>query len=148
MSSHAKHYLPESYSIPVPMPNGVDKPYWDGTIQHELRIQRCSACGKVQFPPDEVCPYCLSFDLEWIPVTAKGSIFGWTRVWHGVGGLKDAVPYLVGLIELSDTPGIRMLGNIVGDSHQEVRVGQPVEAVFEDHDRDGIRYTLVQWKIV
>lgn len=145
--SDARFCLPETYSIPVPMPDGTDKPYWDGTLDHELRIQKCSSCGQFQFPPDEICASCRHFELEWVPVVPKGHVFGWTRVWHGAGGLKDAVPYLVALIELEDAPGIRMLGNIVGDPGQEVRAGQAVEAVFEDHQRDGLRYTLVQWKI-
>ena len=138
--------LPESYSIPVPMPGGTDQPYWDGAANHELRIQKCSGCGTYQFPPDEICATCQRFDPEWVAVKPTGRIFGWTRVWHAVGGLKEAVPYLVVLVELDEAPGIRMLGNVVGDGMQELRVDQPVEAVFEDHEREGIAYTLVQWK--
>ena len=38
-----------------------------------------------------------------------------------------------------------MIGNLLGDPHQEVQVGADVRAVFEDHADDG--YTLVQWEV-
>ncbi len=42
---------------------------------------------------------------------------------------------------------IRMLGNLLGDPHQDVTIGAPVEAVFEPHDDAPSPYTLVQWRI-
>ena len=40
-----------------------------------------------------------------------------------------------------------MLGNLLGDPHQEVTIGAAVEAVFEPHDDAPAPYTLVQWRI-
>lgn len=31
----------------------------------ELRFQHCADCGKVQYPPREICGNCLSTKLEW-----------------------------------------------------------------------------------
>jgi hypothetical protein len=39
-----------------------------------------------------------------------------------------------------------MLGNLLGDPQQEVRIGAAVDAVFEPHDGVHPPYTLVQWR--
>jgi uncharacterized OB-fold protein len=56
--------------------------------------------------------------------------------------LAGACPYLVVVVEIADAEGLRLLGNLLGDPLQDVRIGGPVEAVFEHHDE----YTLVQWR--
>ena len=52
----------------------------------------------------------------------------------------------IALIELPDAGNVRMVGNLLGDPHQEVRIGVEVEAVFEDHEDEA--FTLVQWRVV
>ncbi len=47
------------------------------------------------------------------------------------------------LVELADTDGVRVIGNLLGPADQEVTIGDAVEAVFEDHEGG---YTLVQWR--
>ncbi len=77
----------------------------------------------------------------------QGRIYSWERVWNPAHpALKDALPYLVVLVELSDGDGIRMVGNLLGDPKQEVRIGAEVEAVFEDHPEH--QFTLIQWAMV
>jgi uncharacterized OB-fold protein len=80
-------------------------------------------------------------------VEGRGQIYSWERAWHPVHpALKDAGPYVVVLVELPHAGGIRMIGNLLGDPHQEVRIGAAVEAVFEHHETGPTPYTLVQWK--
>jgi hypothetical protein len=52
------------------------------------------------------------------------------------------------LVELPDYGNIRMVGNLLGDPHQEVEIGAAVEAVFEPHDDASPPFTLVQWRLV
>ena len=40
-----------------------------------------------------------------------------------------------------------MIGNLLGDPHQDVVIGSKVKAVFEAHDDADPPHTLVQWKI-
>jgi hypothetical protein len=40
-----------------------------------------------------------------------------------------------------------MIGNLLGDPHQTVTIGAPVEAVFEPHDDTTPPYTLVHWTL-
>ena len=87
--------------------------------------------------------------LGWTAVTGRGRIYSWERPWHPVHpALRDHGPYIVVLVELDGTDGLRMLGNLLGDPMQEVRVGAAVEAVFEHHETADPAYTLLQWKYV
>ncbi len=140
-------YLPSGLPVPAPASDGLDAGYWDAARRHELVVQRCNACDSFQFGPEWICHSCLSGELRWHRVSARGRVFSWERVWHPVHpALKDACPYIVVLVELPDAGNVRMVGNLLGDPRQEVVIGASVEAVFEDHAADHV--TLVQWRLV
>ncbi len=140
-------YLSPGLPAPVPSPDGLDAPYWEGTRAHELRIQRCDECGAFQWGPEWICHRCLSFQVGWATVSGRGRIYSWERVWHPVHpALAEQGPYLVGLVELPDADGVRVIGNLLGDPEQPVEIGAWVEAVFEDRDDGPEPYTLVQWR--
>ena len=111
-------------------------------------IQRCRGCGKHQWGPEWVCHRCHAFDLGWEEVAPRGRIWSWQRPHHPVHpALNGHGPYLVVLVELSHADGVRMVGNLLGDPLQQVRIGAEVEAVFEPHDEADPPYTLVQWRV-
>jgi len=140
-------YLPAGMPRPAVEPDGLSRPYWEGARRGELWIQRCRACHAWQWGPEWICHACLSFDMGWEQVEGRGQIYSWERVWHPVHpALKSAGPYIVVLVELLAAGGVRMLGNLLGDAQQEVRIGAPVEAVFEHHEDGTAPYTLVQWR--
>ena len=110
-------------------------------------MQRCNACSAWQWGPEWICHACLSFDVGWQQVEPRGRIYSWERVWHPVHpALKDGVPYVVVLVELPHAGDVRMIGNLLGDPNQEVRIGADVRAVFEDHSDAKPPFTLVQWE--
>ncbi len=62
-------------SGPVPHANSaVSGPFWAGCRSHELRYQRCAACGLANFPPTEHCRECLSAELQWTQSGGSGEI--------------------------------------------------------------------------
>lgn len=78
---------------------------------------------------------------------AEGRIYSWERVWHPVHpALKGHCPYLAVLVELPHAGGLRMVGNLLGDPLQEVRIGAEVQGVFEHHPEASQPYTLLQWR--
>ena len=142
-------YLAKGLPTPVPENDGLDKPYWDAVRKGELLVQRCKACGTFQWGPEWLCHKCLSFETDWYKVSGRGRIYSWERPWHPVHpALKDHGPYIVVLVELPDAGNIRMLGNLLGDPRQEVKIGAEVQAVFEPHDDAQPPFTLVQWAMV
>ena len=123
----------DGYGKPVPRPDRVTQPFWDSVKAHAMSIQRCGACGRYVFYPRGHCPACFGRDLEWRPVSGRGVVHAFTIVhYHPTPVFRADTPYVVALIELEE--GVRMMSNLVDvtPDPRHVRVGLPVEVVYED----------------
>lgn len=123
-------------------PSPFSQPFWDAARRHEFVIQRCRSCEQHVFYPRYNCPHCGSLDLEWVPAAGRGTIYTYTvarRPTHPI--FADRVPYVIAIVELEEGP--RLTTNIVGCDPEEVRIGMPVEAMFEDIDEAG---TLIMFR--
>lgn len=120
------------------------KPFWANLKEHKLTVQRCNSCGKYfHFPPQALCPHCLSSEYEWTPVSGKGTVYShvaYHRAWHPA--YQDKIPYNVSLIDLDE--GMRMVSNVVECAPEKVEAGMRVEVVYEDHED----YTLPKFRPV
>ncbi len=147
--STTEAYLAPGLAAPRAARDGLDAPYWSGTREHRLSVQRCESCSTFQWGPEWMCHNCQSLEVGWTDIAGRGLIYSWQRPHHPVHpALKQQGPYVVVLVELPDAGGIRMVGNLLGDPLQEVEIGAEVEAVFEDHDDAEPPFTLVQWRVV
>jgi uncharacterized OB-fold protein len=118
---------------PWPEPDEDTSFFWDAARQQQLVLHRCTACGQLQYPPDVVCVYCQSQDLEPEQLSGRGALYSFAvvrRAFHG--GFLNALPYVVALVELQEQPGLRMLTNLVDVDPGQLRVGMPVEVTFEE----------------
>lgn len=141
-------YLPAGLPIPVPEADGVSAPYWSGLREGRLMVQRCRSCSTWQFGPEWLCHGCLAFDPDWVEVAPRGRIYSWERIWHPAhAALKNHGPYLAVLVELPHAGKVRMVGNLLGDPHQEVVIGAEVVGVFEPHPQASPPYALLQWRL-
>jgi uncharacterized OB-fold protein len=139
-------YLAPGLPQPVPRPDGLDQPYYDGARAGKLVLQCCNACHKFQWGPEWICHRCRSFDLGWQEVPGEGVIYSYERVWHPVHpALKEQGPYVVVLVELPHADGVRMVGNLLGDPTAPVAIGARVSAVFEQHETEQ-PFALIQWR--
>ena len=50
---------------PIPTALPETEPFWQGCRDGVLLLQRCRACGSLQYYPRAVCTACLSSDLGW-----------------------------------------------------------------------------------
>ena len=143
-----KSYLPPGLPSPIPEPDGLSAPYWNGLREERLLVQRCKACGTWQFGPEWLCHACHQFDPDWVEVPAKGTIYSWERVWHPSHSiLQGHGPYLVVLVELAHAGYVRMVGNLLGDVMQSVRIGAAVQGVYEHHPDASPAYSLLHWTL-
>ncbi len=116
---------------PFPVPSLETRPYWDGCKAHELRIQRCMACGKHQFYPRLYCAQCFSDRVEWVKASGRAKVATFTIVRRPVSpAFADEVPYVVALVTLEEGP--TMMTNIVGIAPEQVEIGMPVTVTFDD----------------
>jgi uncharacterized OB-fold protein len=119
------------YQKPLPNINPETLPFWEGTKRHELLIQKCRSCGSFRFYPRSICPQCLSYEADWVKVSGHGQIYSFTVSYRARSqGFKADAPYNIAIVELEE--GVRLMSNIVECVNAELKIGLPVEAVFED----------------
>lgn len=107
------------------------QPFYDAAEEKRLVLPRCSSCECRFWYPQVTCPHCASSEWAWRNVKPNGSIFSWTVVHHAFSaGLAEAVPFVVGLVELDDAPDIRIVSNIQTRRIDELRIGLAVTATF------------------
>ena len=74
---------------------------------HQLMLRACKQCRLMRYPPSHGCPWCLSLEWEWKPVSGKGHIHSYEVVHHAIQpGFKDWTPYAVVLVERE--PGVKL----------------------------------------
>ena len=128
---------------PVPEPDILTGPFWEGTKSGELRVQRCKSCDTKFFYPRERCPECLSNNLEWVKITGRGRVYTYTVVRQpGNPAFNDDVPYVFAIIQLDEGP--RMNGNVKNIDPMQVQVDMPVEVFFEQRGE----VMIPQWQPV
>ena len=116
---------------PLPVPNEDTRVYWEACSRHELLLQRCDACGQVQFYPRALCSGCLSSDLSWQKATGGGTVYSYTVVHRPpTPAFANDVPYVVALIDLDE--GVRMMSHVIDCPPEKVFVGQKVQVAFRD----------------
>jgi uncharacterized OB-fold protein len=120
-----------SATRPLPEITPAMAPFWDAARHRQLVVQRCGGCGTLRFPARDLCSHCLSREADWASVSGRGTIFSFAvmhQVYHP--GFADEVPYAVVVVELEE--GVRLLSNLVETPVGAIRIGMPVEVVFED----------------
>ena len=119
------------YAKPLPRVTALNQPFWEATRRHELRLQRCLDCARFRYPPSPVCPECLSEESEWARVSGRGTVTTWV-VFHRkyFESFAADLPYHVVQVQLDEGP--RLTANVVDVPNDEMHIGMPVEAVFDD----------------
>lgn len=123
--------MTSDYSKPLPQVSEETRPFWESAKAHALKLQRCTNCGHFRYPAATFCPSCLSDGAEWTPVSGRGTVYSFVimhQVYHPA--FKNDVPYNVSAIEFEEGP--RMFSNVVECSNDAIRVGMPVQLVYED----------------
>lgn len=119
------------YTKPLPVVTVDSRPYWDAAKEHRLTVQQCDDCGALRFPPVASCRACLSPRTTWTDLSGRGTVWSFILM-HQLyyQGFADEIPYPIAVIELEQ--GLRVLTNLVDIAHEDIRIGMPVEVVFDD----------------
>ncbi len=113
----------------IPKVNKVDQPFWEGAARSKFLLQKCRACGKVQFFPRVACVDCFG-ELDWIESKGTGKIHSFTLVRVPRNpAFKDEVPiYYINVI-LDE--GVIVESKLVGEKKEKVKLDDKVKVVFE-----------------
>jgi uncharacterized OB-fold protein len=119
------------YRKPLPRIDEESRGFWEACARHELYFQRCRRCSTQRFYPRAVCPTCLSDAVQWVRASGRGTVWSFTVTHQNQApGFREELPYVLAIVELAEGP--RLVTNVVGCDPGAVRIGMPVEVVFED----------------
>ncbi|NGO78957.1 hypothetical protein G6045_25345 [Streptomyces sp. YC504] len=118
---------------PRPVINRDNAGFWKGVEEHKVLIQRCTECSVLRFPWLPGCNSCGGAEWDTVEASGEGTVFSYVVMHHPPFPAFDP-PYAVGLIELAE--GVRMISNVVGVPHDEVRIGMAVRLEFLRTDEE------------
>jgi uncharacterized OB-fold protein len=139
----ARAGLPVDWALPAITP--FNRAWFtSGTVA----IQECAECRTLQHPPEEICHQCGSMTFGANVLAPTGTVHSYTIAHHSVNPrLDQAVPYAVVLVALDDAPHVRVVGNLLDVPVEEVAIGMPVTATWEEFSSDdGETVLLPQWQ--
>ena len=124
----------------LPRLSDLNRGFWTGGEQGELRFLRCQDCGYYNHPPTPLCPICHSKNLASEPVSGRATLFTYS-VNHQPWMPGPELPYIVAIVEIVEQPSLRLTTNLVNCPPDEARIDMELRVTFEHHaDPDGDVY--------
>ncbi|MDE2939762.1 MAG: zinc ribbon domain-containing protein [Chloroflexota bacterium] len=118
----------------IPVSDELSQPFWDAVNERRLVLQNCTACDKLQYPPQAACQVCNSGDrLEWKEVEGKGHVATYIVIEDGrLNRRMPDQPYNLALVTLDEDPTVNFYSNLPGVPAYQAPVGAAVELTFEE----------------
>ena len=108
-----------------------DNAFWfEAARAGQLAIQRCTDCGTLRHPPAPACPSCRSFGWDSVTASGRCTLHSWTVIHHPQDP-AFSYPLAVGLVDLEE--GTRLVADIAGVMHEELRAGLELQVGFSEH---------------
>jgi uncharacterized OB-fold protein len=103
-----------------------------------LLASRCRHCGIASFPAAQSCMACSGQDVTIEELPGRGILWTWTiqqfmpkTPYRSNETAATFKPYGVGYVELPG--GVRVEGRLTENDPQKLRIGMPMEVVFEPY---------------
>jgi uncharacterized OB-fold protein len=114
--------------------------FWAWCDRGELRLQRCTICGKLSWPVSEGCEYCGSGALDWQRMSGRGRIVSWASFVQDYYAGVLPIPYDTILVELEE--GVLFTSNPLGFGAVAIEAGMAVTLAFIDCEDGAGRFRL------
>lgn len=119
----------------LPRLTDLNRDFWTGGKDGELRFLRCQSCGYYNHPPTPICPICHSKALRYEAVSGRAALWTFTvnyQPWMP----GPELPFVVAIVAIPEQEGLRLTTNLVGIEPEDVKIGMALEVTFENHDDD------------
>jgi len=98
-------------TVQRPLPD-IDNPlyraHFQGLKDEELRVQQCSSCSQLQWPPRDLCKQCHGDRFDWPVMPTQGVVYTSSVVYRAPHPwFKEHAPYAIVVAELEN--GLRLL---------------------------------------
>lgn len=114
----------------LPELDDANRAFWTGGARGQLLVMRDQATGRWVHPADPDAVAAGRVVPE--PVSGRGTVFTFTvneQQYHP----DVPPPYVIAIVVLDEQDDLRIPTNVVGCDPADVRIGMPVEVVFEQH---------------
>src|SRR5947209_4946882 len=112
------------------MPDDLDVPFWEACRAHRFMLHRCDACGRHYWPASSCVDHGVSA-MAWVEASGRGEVHTYTVFYQRYNpAWTGDIPYNVAVVQLEEGPFFHT--NIVEIDNADLRVGLPVEVVFDD----------------
>ena len=130
----------------IPVPDPLSQPFWDAVNQRRLVLQHCTACDRLQYPPQPACQVCNSAaGLTWKEVAGKGHIAASIVIEDGrLNRRMQDQPYNLAMVTLDADPRVNFYSNLPGTPPYQAPVGAPVALTFEEVAPDQL---IHEWRV-
>jgi uncharacterized OB-fold protein len=112
--------------------------FFEGLKQNKILGTKCTGCGRVLVPARSFCPRCYIDMDEWVEVSTRGELVGWSLTEIEYFGMPVPPPFVTGVINLegADCSFMHLLGGFDLSSFEAVnkvvKNGMQVRAVFRE----------------
>ena len=117
--------------------------FWQGGRDGELRFQRCRDCGYYLHPPAVICPRDWSRNIGIEAVSGRAEVLAYSvnhQQW--MPGLEP--PFVLAIVGCVEQDDLRVTTNIVNCRPEDVRIGMPVQVLFEPHVEEEVWIPLFE----
>ncbi len=99
--------------------------FWEGLKEGKIYANRCKKCGRIYYPPQADCPYCLTSDMDYLEVPTRGEVETFVASYLIPQGFESyKAPYVIGIVKTDI--GVKLMGFIEGIDYKNIRVGMKV----------------------
>jgi hypothetical protein len=116
--------------IPSPAVSIETKPFWDAAAEGRFLLPRCRACERPFWYPRNICPNCMSHEVELVESPGEGVVYTFSILRRSPTG-----PYALGYVTLDEGPAV--LTNFVDVTPEELKIGMRVKVKFQPTEGGG-----------
>jgi len=117
----------------LPRLDAINRAFWTGGADNELRLMRCRDCEGFFHPPRPLCRNCLSENVSPQAVAGTGVIDTFT-INYQKGHPAMEVPFVIARVAIDGAPGVILTTNIVNCTLEDVDIGDRVRVTFLQQD--------------
>lgn len=116
---------------PIPALEPRTEAFWRACHAGRLEFTHCIPCDFLIHPSRPICPKCRGRDLDIKQVSGRARLHSYT-VNHQRWFPGQEVPYVIGLVELVEQAGLRLMTNVIDCPVEQVKIGMPLMVVFDE----------------
>ena len=106
------------------IPISKTREFWESLRRGKFITTKCANCGRVSFPPQSDCPYCMASDSEWVDLGPEASLVTFTQVRVTPASFEGKGPYTIAIAEFRG--GVRALAWLEGAGPETAEPGMKV----------------------